>query len=108
MNFKTNNEAKSKIGLSALENVYDPEVGLDVVSLGLIYQIDFDENAKKVLCTMTLTTEFCPMGESIIEDVKKALQQIFLDEFVEVNLVFNPSWNYNMISEKGRLFLGRL
>lgn len=107
MNIITNNNIKSTIALSALETVFDPEIGLNVVDLGLIYQIDFDEEAKKINCTMTLTTEFCPMGESITENVKNTLQQSFADYSVEVNLTFDPPWSYDMISEEGRSFLGK-
>lgn len=107
MNIITNNNIKSTIALSALETVFDPEIGLNVVDLGLIYQIDFDEEAKKINCTMTLTTEFCPMGESITENVKNTLRQSFADYSVEVNLTFEPPWSYDMISEEGRSFLGK-
>ncbi len=107
MNIITNNNIKSTIALSALETVFDPEIGLNVVDLGLIYQIDFDDEAKKINCTMTLTTEFCPMGESITENVKNTLRQSFADYSVEVNLTFEPPWSYDMISEEGRSFLGK-
>ena len=65
MNIITNDKEKSAQAIDGLKNVIDPEIGLNVVDLGLIYQIDFDEAEKKVYCTMTLTTQFCPMGESI-------------------------------------------
>ena len=107
MNVLTNNNMQSMIALTALENVRDPEIGLNVVDLGLIYRIDFDEEAKTIHCTMTLTTEFCPMGESITADVKNTLQQAFANYSIEVILTFEPSWNYDMISEEGRSFLGR-
>lgn len=107
MNVTTNDNAKSALALSALKNVYDPEIGLNVVDLGLIYRIDFDEDTKKVQCIMTLTTEFCPMGESITENARSALQQAFADYSVELSLTFEPPWNYSLISEEGRSFLGR-
>lgn len=107
MNVITNNNIKSMIALTALENVYDPEIGLNVVDLGLIYQINFDEEEHKVNCIMTLTTEFCPMGESITDGVKNAMQNSFSDYTININLIFEPPWNYEMISEEGRSFLGR-
>lgn len=107
MEVATNNNIKSTIALAALQNVYDPEIGLNVVDLGLIYRLDFDEESKKINCTMTLTTEFCPMGESITENAKNAIQQSFADYVVELNLTFDPAWNYNMISEEGKSFLGK-
>ena len=103
----TNNNLKSTIALAALQGVYDPEIGLDVVSLGLIYQIDFDEEAKKIFLTMTLTTQFCPMGESIVDNVKSAVEGAFPEYAVQVDLTFNPPWSYERISEEGRAFLGR-
>ncbi len=95
------------VALAALEHVDDPEIGLNIVDLGLVYEINFDEEGKKVSCTMTLTTEFCPMGESITENAKHALQQSFADYAIELNLIFNPPWNLEMISERGRAYLGR-
>lgn len=56
---------------------------------------------------MTLTTEFCPMGESITSDVTHSLQQSFASYQIEVNLIFEPHWNVNMVSDEGREFLGR-
>ena len=105
MNVLSNNSLKSLIALAALESVFDPEIGLNVVDLGLIYQIDFLENAKKVYCKMTLTTQLCPMGESITNGVKNTLQNPFSSYSVDIDLTFEPSWNYEMISEEGRLFL---
>ena len=71
MNIISNNQLKSTVALAALQNVMDPEIGLNIVDLGLIYQIDFDETEMKIFCTMTLTTQFCPMGESITNAAKE-------------------------------------
>lgn len=103
----TNNTEKCSIALEALKDVYDPEIGLDVVSLGLIYQIDFDEEQKMVFVSMTLTTQFCPMGESIQSNVTEAVQASYPGYGVHVDLTFNPPWSYDRISEEGRAFLGR-
>jgi len=62
MNIITNDIEKSERAIDSLRNVMDPEIGLNVVDLGLIYQLDFDEAKTKVYCTMTLTTQFCPMA----------------------------------------------
>lgn len=107
MNVITNNETNCTLALSALEHVYDPEIGLDVVSLGLIYQVDFDDDAKKIFVSMTLTTQFCPMGESIVSNVTQAVEAAFPGYVVQVDLTFNPPWSYDRISEEGRAFLGR-
>jgi metal-sulfur cluster biosynthetic enzyme len=107
MNVISNNNDKCTLALSALENVFDPEIGLNVVDLGLIYRLDFNEEERKTHCIMTLTTQFCPMGESIIDGVKQALQGTFPDHAVEVTLTFNPAWSYDKISDAGREFLNR-
>ncbi|HRF19054.1 MAG TPA: metal-sulfur cluster assembly factor, partial [Chitinophagaceae bacterium] len=90
MNVITNNSIRCTIALEALEQVVDPEIGLNVVDLGLIYQLDFDEEHKKIFVTMTLTTQFCPMGESIVDGVTQALQQTFPDDTIQVDLTFDP------------------
>ena len=107
MNVVTNNNIKSTIAMAALQNVIDPEIGLNVADLGLIYQIDFDEPDRKISTTMTLTTQFCPMGESIVDGVTQALQQTFPDDTIQVDLTFDPPWSYDLISEEGRKFLNR-
>ena len=107
MNVITNSDIKSTIAMAALQNVIDPEIGLNVADLGLIYQIDFDEPGKKIITTMTLTTQFCPMGESITDGVTQAMQQTFPGDSIQVDLTFNPPWSYELISEEGRKFLNR-
>ena len=108
MNVITNNNIKSTVALAALQNVTDPEIGLNIVDLGLIYQLDFDESQKKIYCTMTLTTQFCPMGESIANAVKENLKLSFPEYEVELDLTFDPPWSHEMISEEGREFLNEI
>lgn len=105
MNEITNDELKCKIALDALHKVIDPEIGLNVADLGLIYQMDFDETENKIYCTMTLTTQFCPMGESISNAVANALEQTFEDYGANVKVIFDPPWNAEMISPEGCEFL---
>lgn len=105
MNEITNNEKKCDLALGALKFVMDPEIGLNVVDLGLIYQIDFEESDKKLFCSHTLTTQFCPMGESINDGITNALQQTFPDYEVEAQITFDPPWGSHKISEDGREFL---
>ncbi len=103
----TNNEIKCQLALEALKNVIDPEIGLNIVDLGLIYQIDFNEQESGIQLVMTLTTQFCPMGESITEGAKQILEHTFAGSIVEVELSFNPPWNADFLSEAGKTFLGR-
>lgn len=106
MNIITNDDSLAMTVLSALKDVIDPEIRLNIVDLGLIYQIDIDD-AGKLYCTMTLTTQFCPMGESILDEVRKTLQMNFPHHQIILNLTFNPAWNHEMISEVGRRHLNR-
>lgn len=105
MNVETNNKIKSTIALAALQHVMDPEIGLNIVDLGLIYQIDFDETESKIFCKMTLTTQFCPMGESITDAAEETLKSVFPEYQIAIELTFEPQWNHQMISEEGRKFL---
>ncbi|MFC0771333.1 metal-sulfur cluster assembly factor [Terrimonas alba] len=107
MNVITNNSSRCNIALAALRQVKDPEIGLGVVDLGLIYQIDFDEELRKIYALMTLTTQFCPMGESIVDAVKNALHAAFPGDDMDVSLTFNPRWNATLISAKGKMFLNK-
>jgi metal-sulfur cluster biosynthetic enzyme len=95
------------VALAALQNVMDPEIGLNIVDLGLIYQLDFDESEKKIYCAMTLTTQFCPMGESITNAVKENLKLSFPQYDAAIELAFDPPWSHKMISAEGREFLNK-
>ena|ERR1035437_2301345 len=107
MNIITNNDIKCTVAQAVLQDVMDPEIGLNVVDLGLIYRIYFDETDHTISVTMTLTTQNCPMGESMTDGVTQALQQAFPDDKVNVRLTFDPSWNSEMISEEGKEYLNK-
>lgn len=101
----TNDQAKCDVALGALHHVIDPEIGLNIVDLGLLYQIDFDEANKMVFVSMTLTTQFCPMGDSIRSNAGTAMQQAFPEYTIHIDLVFDPPWSSERISEQGKQFL---
>lgn len=105
MNVKTNNDIKIATALTGLYHVIDPEIGLNIVDLGLVYEIDFNEENKDIIVTMTLTTQFCPMGESIVDATTQAMQQSFTEYRINVDLIFQPPWDVSMISEEGKEFL---
>lgn len=107
MNVITNNNIKCTIALAALQNVVDPEIGLNIVDLGLIYQIDFNDADSKIYISMTLTTQFCPMGESITAAVKRVLENIFTGMEAQLELTFDPPWSHERISEEGQQFLNQ-
>lgn len=92
-----------------LRNVYDPEIPVNIVDLGLVYSMVVEEtenSASKVVVQMTLTAPGCGMGPAIAEDAKsKVLLVPGVDE-AEVNLVWEPAWDQSMISEEGRMILG--
>lgn len=107
MNVITNNPEKSKHAILALQTVNDPEIGLNIVDLGLVYQLDFDLAGKKIYSRMTLTTQFCPMGATILDAARQALQAAFPGEAVEIILTFEPRWDTGMISPYGKEFLNK-
>ncbi|HRH23234.1 MAG TPA: metal-sulfur cluster assembly factor [Candidatus Magasanikbacteria bacterium] len=79
--------------LEQLKNVQDPEVDVDIVTMGLIYNIDIDEKGEKVKVLMTYTTPFCFAGPQITEDVKNTVASCGIElENVEVEVTFEPPW----------------
>ena len=89
-----------------LKTVFDPEIPVNVYDLGLIYKIDV--NGKDVAIDMTLTAPGCPMADFIAEDVKQKVQSVKGVENVTVNIVYDPVWNKDMMSEEAKLELGYL
>jgi metal-sulfur cluster biosynthetic enzyme len=105
MNVPTNNDLQCTIALAALEHVIDPEIGLNVVDLGLICAINFDDPGSKITVLMTLTTPYCPAASSITGGVHRALETTFSGRAIEVELTFDPPWSYDRISEDGKKYL---
>lgn len=89
----------------ALKNVYDPELGVNIIDLGLVYGVVIRENGYVTL-TMTLTTPGCPMHESIGEGVGAALGTVEGVTGGEIKIVWEPRWEPAMMSEAGRAELG--
>jgi len=89
-----------------LKKVMDPELGINVYDLGLIY--DIEVKGGQVSITMTLTTPGCPLHDSISKGVKRALQDVEDIEEVSINLVWSPHWNPSMMSPEARKKLGGL
>jgi len=97
-------ETPEEIVWRLLRAVIDPELGCNIVDLGLIYGVEIQD--KTVRVTMTLSTRGCPMHDAITGGVKRMLATIDGIEFVEVNLVWEPAWNVSMMSESARRELG--
>ena len=107
LNIATNNKENCSHALKDLYNVYDPEIGLNIVDLGLVYEINFYEDDKKLACIMTLTSQFCPMGEAITTDTSNSLTNSFPAWEVRVDLTFDPPWDVSKITPSGKEFLGQ-
>lgn len=90
---------------AALRRVVDPEIGLNIVDLGLIYALDVSEDGD-VDVVMTLTTPGCPLHAAIDEAVQRALSTVEGVREVHVDLVWSPPWSPEMITEEGRKALG--
>ena len=91
--------------MGALEQVIDPELGIDIVNLGLVYDIDLDEEGKAVV-TMTLTSMGCPLAGTIVDQVRIALSDIPEVKETEVNIVWNPPWSKDRLSRYAKIALG--
>lgn len=93
--------------IDMLRTVYDPEIPVDIYSLGLVYKIDIDDSGNLTV-DMTLTAPNCPMADFIMEEVRMKLESIDGIESVTVNIVFEPEWTQDMMSEEAKLELGLL
>ena len=93
--------------VEVLKTVYDPEIPVDVYNLGLIYRIDLHDDATLDVA-MTLTAPNCPAADFIVEDVRLKLDGVPGVSEAKVNLVFEPEWDKDMMSEEAKLELGFL
>ena len=94
-----------------LKTCYDPEIPVNIVDLGLIYDCsvwELENETHRVNIKMTLTAPGCGMGPSIAEDVKRKVEAIHSVEVADVELVWEPQWNMDMVSESAKLQLGML
>ena len=90
---------------AALKRVLDPEIGLNIVDLGLIYALNISADGD-VEITMTLTTPGCPLHDAIDQAVQRALGTVDGVREISTNLVWSPPWSPELISEQGRVALG--
>ncbi|MDE6109585.1 MAG: iron-sulfur cluster assembly protein [Muribaculaceae bacterium] len=90
-----------------LRTVFDPEIPVDIYSLGLIYGVDITDDGALTV-DMTLTAPNCPAADFIVEDARIKLESIEGITSVTINLVFEPEWNKDMMSEEAKLELGFL
>ena len=92
--------------IEMLRTVYDPEIPVNVYDLGLIYRIELNDDCTELAVDMTLTAPNCPAADFIMEDVRQQLETISGLTRVDVNLVFEPEWDKDMMSEEAKLELG--
>ena len=88
----------------ALKQVYDPEIPVDVVNLGLVYEVSIDGD--RVGVKMTTTASGCPVGNYIVAQAKRAIGRLEGVKEIQVELVYDPPWQESMISEEGKRMLG--
>jgi probable FeS assembly SUF system protein SufT len=92
-----------------MKTVYDPEIPVNIVDLGLIYRCEMhlDDSGKRIVdVDMTLTAPGCGMGDILVDDVRTKLQLVPTVDRVNVELTFDPPWNHNMMSEVAKLETG--
>ncbi len=92
--------------ITALSQVVDPELGINVIDLGLIYDIVIQDYPKEIVVSMTLSTPSCPVGGIIKTNVELAVKDLFPDHAVAILLVFEPRWSLEMVTETGKAALG--
>jgi FeS assembly SUF system protein len=90
-----------------LKNIYDPEIPVNIYDLGLIYEIDVDDDMN-VAVTMTLTAPNCPVADSLLEDIEKQVKSIEGVNNAKIHLTFDPPWDQNMLTDEAKLELGLL
>ena len=100
-------EELENIIVDVLKSIYDPEIPVDVYELGLIYEVKIDKDFN-VQIEMTLTSPNCPVAESMPKEVEHKVAEIPKVKSAKVNIVFDPPWDKDMMSEEAKLELGFL
>lgn len=93
--------------IQRLKTIHDPEIPLNIYELGLIYEIDIDENCD-ILIVMTLTAPNCPVAESLPLEVEETVKQTEGVNNVQVQITFEPAWSMDKLSDEAKLELGFL
>ncbi|GFH40196.1 metal-sulfur cluster assembly factor [Lactococcus insecticola] len=91
--------------LSALEGVIDPELGVDIINLGLVYAIEFDDTGRTEI-QMTLTTMGCPLADILTDQIHDVLKEVPEVTDIDVKLVWYPAWSVDKMSRYARIALG--
>lgn len=91
--------------IDTLKTVYDPEIPVDIYELGLIYEINLDDEFNAEIM-MTLTSPSCPVAESLPEEVRQKVEALWSVKTAIVTMVWEPSWSKDMMSEEAKFELG--
>lgn len=106
MDFSEKLETESRI-VDVLKSIFDPEIPVNIFDLGLIYEVDLDEN-QVAHVTMTLTAPNCPMAEDLVEEVRYKVGGTRGVKECDLKLTFTPPWDKSMLSDAAKLDLGFL
>lgn len=90
-----------------LKEVIDPELMVNIIDLGLVYDVRVDENLATIEIDMTLTSPGCPLGDVIMEDVEQVIIRSLQDFQIKINLVWEPMWTLDRLTQEGKEALGR-
>lgn len=93
--------------IAILKEVIDPELAINIIDLGLVYDIRFDEKEQRLAIDMTLSSPGCPLGDVIFEDVYERVTTHFPNIELDLNLVWDPPWSPERLTPAGREALGR-
>jgi len=91
--------------IEKLKEIYDPEIPVNIYDLGLVYNVDIDENDQANII-MTLTAPGCPVADMLVDNIREAVLSVDGVEDAQVELTFEPPWDKSMMSEEARLELG--
>lgn len=92
--------------LETLRLVIDPELEINIIEMGLVYDVKVEEDMKRILIEMTLSSQNCPMGATIVAAVENCLAHYFAHYKTSVKLVWQPVWSFDSITEEGKRLLG--
>lgn len=105
MNRKLNTQEQNVFNL--LKRVIDPELMINIIDLGLVYDVSMNDAEHKVKIELTLTSPGCPLGDVIMEDIQQVVEANYADYQVEVVLVWEPTWTLERLTTEGKEALGR-
>ncbi len=91
--------------LEIIKTIPDPEVGVNIVDLGLIYEVSYNETDRRIDIKMTLSARGCPVGDAILQQVQTVVSNMYPGFYVDVDLVWEPAWTPELITEDGKAAL---